>query len=872
MTDHVLFSLKHPLKCSRYFVLVCCFFCINFFSTLAAFAQYDPPFEETSVFLNVPGLGGKEVEALMKGEKLYLSVTDLFNYLEIKNDHSPQFDSVTGFFLNSNNNYLIDYKTRRIVLNGKTYLLNADDIVQTQMGLYLRSTIFGKIFGLDCIFNFRSLSVELNTKLELPAIRLKRQQLLRQNISKLKQEITPDTIIQNKYPAFNFGTADWTITTTHQKQEAANTMLSLRVGAIVAGGETDFTINYNYKEKINLKQQNYLWRHVNNDNETIRQVIVGKIPLQSTASLITPVVGVQITNAQTTFRRSFGTYTLSDFTEPAWVVELYINNILVEYTKADASGFYTFQVPMVYGNSILQLRFFGPGGEERTKEENIFVPSSFLPKNEFEYTMSAGMMEDNKQSRFSRVDMKYGLNSVLTIGSGVEYLSSVSSGTAMPFINAFFKPAANLILSGDYTYDVRAKAIISYRLPSDLTFELDYIKYKQGQQAINLNVLEERKAIISQQFKTRTSSVFTRLTIDNMVYANSKQTMADLLLSGTWKGIGSNLTTYAQFMNPGYLNIYSNLALALRLPGKISFRPQMQYGYSNKSINSVKLESEKQLFGNGYFNITYENNFITHTPGFSLGLRFDLSFVRASFSARRANNNVTYSQTLTGGIIYDGKTNYLNFNNRNNVGRGGLEVYPYLDLNANNQRDPGEPKIKGLELKINGGRVQSNVRDTTIQVFDLIPYTSYLVELNPNSFDNIAWQLKKSLFKVTIDPNKVKLLEIPVKVSGEVSGMVYGCSRDSIGQDRIVVNFYKGSRLVGKTITESDGDFSFLGLLPGAYTACVDPEQLNKLKMRAFPSSVPFKVKVKTDGDIVSNINFKLEQLIDKNATQTIGK
>jgi hypothetical protein len=52
----------------------------------------------------------------------------------------------------------------------------------------------------------------------------------------------------------------------------------------------------------------------------------------------------------------------------------------------------------------------------------------------------------------------------------------------------------------------------------------------------------------------------------------------------------------------------------------------------------------------------------------------------------------------------------------------------------------------------------------------------------------------------------------------------------------------------------------------------VDPEQLNKLKMRAFPSSSPFKVKVKTDGDVVSNINFKLERLIDKNATQTISK
>ena len=89
----------------------------------------------------------------------------------------------------------------------------------------------------------------------------------------------------------------------------------------------------------------------------LRQVMAGKIATRATSSIYNPVVGVQFTNTPTTFRRSFGSYTLSDKTEPGWIVELYVNNVLVDYVKADASGFFTFEVPLVYGNSLVMLKY-----------------------------------------------------------------------------------------------------------------------------------------------------------------------------------------------------------------------------------------------------------------------------------------------------------------------------------------------------------------------------------------------------------------------------------------------------------------------------------------------------------------------------------
>ena len=177
---------------------------------------------------------------------------------------------------------------------------------------------------------------------------------------------------------------------------------------MIAGGEATASLYYNSTDPFSEKQQYYLWRYVNNDFAPLRQVMAGKIRTNSISSLYNPVIGVQLTNTPTTYRRSFGSYTLSDKTEPGWIVELYVNNVLVDYVKADASGFFTFQIPLVYGNSLVKLKFFGPWGEERIREQNIIIPYNFLPEKTLEYTISAGIVEDTLRSRFSRASVNYG--------------------------------------------------------------------------------------------------------------------------------------------------------------------------------------------------------------------------------------------------------------------------------------------------------------------------------------------------------------------------------------------------------------------------------------------------------------------------------
>jgi len=850
---------------------ICSLIFIILILPLTDFAQKEIPYDEIPVTVMLESVGTIELPAVIQNEDVFLPVTDIFDFLKIRNTPSPGLDSITGFFITQKAEFLIDGAHYRIVLEDKKYTLSKSDFIRTETNLYLKSNFFKEIFGLDCKFSMRSLSVIITTKLDLPVLREMRQDEMRRNISRLKGDIRTDTTYPRRYPFFHFGVADWSVIATQQLDSViktgvhgpTDTRVNLGLGGMLAGGEADVSLNYSTSVPFTERQQYYFWRYVNNDFAFLRQAIAGKIVTQATSSIYAPVLGVQLTNTPTTYRRSFGSYRLSDHTQPNWIVELYVNNVLVDYVKADASGFFTFDVPMVYGNSQVKLRFYSPWGEEKSKEQSISIPFNFLPPREIEYSLSAGLVEDGNDSKFSRAVLNYGLNRRITIGGGLEYLSSVTSGAVMPFVNFSARLASSLLLTGEYMHNVRWKGTLSYRLPFNLQFELDYFKYHEGQTAINNNYLEERKAVVSWPIQTRFLSAFMRLTVDQIVLPTSQYTSSELLFSGSILGVTTNFTTYALFTNPSTPYIYSNLSLSFRFPKGFTFTPQVQYEYDQYRFVSMKAELEKTVGYRGFLNLSYEQNFLSNIKSLQLGFRYNFSFAATGMTARQTNAVTYFVESASGSLLFDRKSRYIGASRVPGVGRGGIAILPYLDMNCNGKRDPDEPKAMGLNVRINGGKVVISEKDTIIRIFELEPYTKYIVFLDRNNFDNISWQIRQQTLKVAIDPNQLKMIEVPIAVVGEASGMIYFYGpRGKAGLGRILLNIFNSdSILVARTLSEEDGYFSYLGLAPGTYTARIDDAQLRKLRMSASPPSLPLTVKKSREGDIIDGLEFTLQPL-----------
>lgn len=843
-------------------------FLLSFGLPLQSLGNPDPPYDEILVFLNVQGVGNTQVPAAIRNENAYLSITDIFDFLKIRNISSPGMDTVSGFFISPQAVFLIDKINNRIEYAGKKFDLPADAFIHTPTTLYLRADYFGQIFGLQCRFNFRSLSVILSTELELPVIREMRQEAMRSNLGKLRGEVRADTTILRSYPLFKFGMVDWAVINTRDVQlGVTDTRANIGLGGVVAGGETNVSLNYRNQLPFKEREQYYQWHFVDNDNAALKQVTAGKVFTPSIASIFSPVVGIQFTNASTLYRRSFGTYTLTYYTEAGWIAELYVNNTLVDYSKAAVTGLANFQVPLVYGNSLVRIRFYSPWGEERSSEQHIQIPFNFLPPKEFEYTAGAGIVEDSMNSRFGRIATNYGLTKSITIGAGMEYLSSVSTGKAMPFVNASLRLSSNLLFSGEYTYGVRTKLIGSYHLSSDLQIELNYTRYKAGQKAINNTFLEERKIIVSFPFRSNKFTLFSKLSVYQVVLpnfkygANLKYTTIEGLLSGVVFGINTNLTTYGMLTDQTSPYVYSNLSMVFRLPGKIIFTPQAQYEYNELKMISIRGELGKYINSRGYLNAFYENNFKIGFQSVGIGLRYDFSFALTGFSFTRGNHgsgNIT--QSASGSMLYDARSGRLALSNRNSVGKGAITVLPYLDLNGNGQHDANEPKVAGVGVSINGGRLRPGKADTAIIITDLEAYASYTLKL-AETFENVAWHIRNRNISIVIDPNQFKVVEVPVQVSNEVAGMVLlKTSGAAKGLARVVVSFYRSDfTLAGEVTTDAEGAFDFSGLPPGDYSAQINTAQLQKLHMKCLPWSQPFTVKVNKDGDMVEGLRFILQ-------------
>lgn len=824
--------------------------------------QVQEDYDEVTIFFSVPRIGGADMPGLIKNDEIYLSVIDLFNFLKIKADYNVGFDEVRGFFLDPQSTFLIDRINNRVTFNKKTFSIKPGDLIRTETTLYLKSSYFGEIFELNCIFSFRSLSVVLNTSVELPVIREIRLEQMRKNIQQVKGEITADTTISRRFPLFHFGMADWTATSTQIVNGTTDNRLSLTLGSVLLAGETRVNLNINPSSTFNSREQFYSWRFVNNNFKYLRQTVAGKITADATSTLSSSVIGVQLTNSPTTYRRSYGTYTLSDVTEPDWMVELYVNNVLVDYERADASGFFSFDVPLIYGYTNVKLQFYGPWGEVRSKEKSISVPFNFLPKGELEYKATAGFLEDSTSTLFTRVNTDYGLTDFMTVGAGVEYLSNIGKGNFMPFVSTSARLATNLLLSGEYMHGVRAKGVLNYRLPSDLQIEANYTIYDKNQKAVNTSYLEERKISITAPIRTKKVTLFSRLAINQFVTAQSKFTSAELMFSGPIMGINTNFTTNAVFSSFAETDIYSNLAFSLRLPKGFILMPQTQFNYTSGEFISVRGAVEKRVKNRGTLNLTYEQNFKSKFTSVEVGFRWEFRFAQAGINVRRGGGSTTFVETASGTIMADPKTKFIGTHLRPSVGKGGIVVYPFLDLNANGKRDKGEPKVKGLNLNVSGGRVEHNEKDTLIRIYDLEPYTNTLLTLFGSNFDNIAWQIKNKTMSVAVDPNQFKIVEVPIDILGEVAGMVYlGAPGSERGQGRVIVNIYRADNtLVSSTLSEEDGYFSYMGLRPGKYYAMIDAVQMQRLGMKA-TDKIEFEIEASYEGDFIDGLEFYIEKL-----------
>ncbi|WP_321438011.1 OmpA family protein [uncultured Bacteroides sp.] len=823
-------------------------------------------YDAFNIALEIDKVGRKNLSAIYEDQsgRVFLPVEELFNDLKIKYQPSKNGKVIKGYIETDKKNYIINAEEKAVVYQGVTYALSDEDFILDMGMLYLLKEKFEHIFGFNINFNFRSLSAKLGASFELPLIKQMRLENARASLMKIKNEIVYDSIMPRDYHLFRFGMVDWSITSNRSQTYTGETRIGLGTGAEILGGETNVWLNYSDSYGLNRNQQRYYWRWVDNKMKVAKQVQLGRIYTKSISSLLYPVDGFMITNAPSTVRKALGDYQISDYTQPDWLVELYINNVLMDYTRADASGLYSFKVPIVYGTTNVMLRFYGPNGEERSEEKIINMPYNLLPKGEFEYRLTGGTLLDSSHSKFSRAEVNLGITRGITVGGGFEYLSSIKNNKSyIPFANVSLQPIPKLVLTGEYAHEVRTKGTLNYMFLHNSVLELNYSKYNKDQTAIIYNYLEERVASLSVPYRINIISGLFKGGFRQNKYSNFSYNTGELMMSGYYMNYNANLNNSYNWTALGSLNMYSNLAFGMRVNRGCNVRLNGQYSYTNQRVISYKAELEKQVFRNGLVTVGYEKNLLANYNSVNISFKYDLSFMTTYLSTYFNNKRTETSESARGSMAFGSGHDYVYADKQNAVGRCGISIQSFLDVNHNGCRDIGEPAIEGTNVRCNGGQIVNARKDSIIRIFGLEPFVDYSLTVDESNFDNLAWKVLKKNIRVTTDPNQFKKIMVAVQPMGEITSLALDENKNGMGH--VLFDIYKeNGDLFTKMQSESDGYISFLGLPPGKYTARVDSMQLARLNKTA--NSKDFTIHANAFGDIIDLGDIVLRDIEPKTA------
>ncbi len=817
--------------------------------------------EPVNIDMHFPLVADTVVVGLVFQQLVWLPIEDVFEFLKVKKSAIDSGKIITGFLFHADSTYEINARVNRIQFGGKIVSFNSNELILYEDKLYLKSYLFYSIFGIECRFDYRSLQIIIQSKKELPILLIQKQRMLRFNINKLKNELIVDTLIKSKNKSLNIGVADWTINSVLNVNGRAEFQGNLAFGGSVLGGEMNAAFQYNNKSQFDNRQQYYLWRHVNNDHQFIKQIGLGKINTNAISSLFAPVVGVRISNTSTIQKQDFGTYRIERTTNPNWTVELYINNLMVNYTQADAAGFYSFEIPVMYGNAQIMLKQYGPNGEQKMNEFNINIPYNFLPKSKIEYIVNAGIVEDTLASRFSKAQLNYGLTNKITIGAGVEYLSSISTRKDMPFLQTNFKIANNLLISAQYIQDVKFNVSGNFKAFKNVLIDALYTRYKEGQQAIFNNYLEERNVTVSIPWKVKKNYYYSRINVYQIVLPATKYTTVEAMISGRFLGAGFNMSNFALLTETNNPYLYANFSFTYSLKSGFLLQPMFQYEYNSGKLISSRVQLDKLVSQKAFLNFFYDHNYKSNIKSYNIGIRYDLNFMQSGYNFRtNSSTNSSLISYLRGSILFDKQTNFIGFFGRPGMGRSGIVLYSFLDYNNNRLKDSNEPKVSGIKFSIPGGSREWNNRDTAYIVRNLEPYYKYILTIDKNSFDEIAWRINKAILQIHLTPNQFTNIGIPINVLGEVSGTVSIVSGGKqVGLPRILLEIVNAKGLiVAKVMTDDEGFYNYLGLSPGKYSIKPNIEQLEKLGYRLLKPSISFSIDAMEHGDSKTDINVEL--------------
>lgn len=829
--------------------------------TLAFHPALGQPAEEIVIRFEVPRLVQKDISAIYRNNEVYFPIIEIFSILDINIKADLKKRMLWGQFLGEDNKFEINLPKLRAKCGKRVFELNSADLYDGATELYLKPELFDSLFNLKLFFNFSTLSVYLPLNRDFPAYQQLARKIAHQNLlddAAAKKDMVEIPFERNLLKG---GVADWTLSAS--PIGTGGQYGSLNIGGMLLGGDLNLEGEGNSRKGISSEQLRYRWHYYFDDSKLITQAELGQIyvPGQLGRSL----KGYLLTNRPQTQRRYFQTVNLSGHLGEGWEVELYVNDRLTDFTCADQNGDYNFLTDILYGSSRILLKMYGPNGEIQTEERFLSVPFDLIPKKNLEYTFAAGFGENYKrQEIYLQSLIQYGILDEVTGGLNVDLpLSSATGETPLLAFETAYRPVGNLIFNSSISPGNSIKLGGNFSQPSFIGINSSFTKFYKNEFHNRIGQLSNFLFSVSSPLAIKGKRLGLRYHFSMDRYPNYTYYNMNYGLNGSIYKFHINYIGSLKISNSSTRTdreLSSQLFLSTSFIRWVNPQFRATFDHNSNSFSALGVYLSKRVFNLGQVSFSFERNMLTKSN--FLMLTFNIFEDFAEFSSKYYDfaGQSAFTQMQRGSIRFDQDTKRFRFDRKNGVGFGSAIIKPFLDQNHNGVFDSSEQVLPELHARVEGLNGVANGRNKAYYYDGLRPYDEYIIQVDPNSFDNPQLQPAHDNFTVTVNPNTVTNINIPIVEAGEIAGVVNRVIQEGkigVGGIRIIV-VNEATDKETKISTFNNGEFYHLGLVPGKYKAYIDRDQLSKFGYKSEPSEIPFEVRTISGGDYVRDINFTI--------------
>ncbi|TVR43426.1 MAG: hypothetical protein EA394_01170 [Bacteroidia bacterium] len=838
-----------------------------------------PQGDEVLLVFNYRGVGGVYVTGFYdySVDKMFLPILELFDLLQIYYEPSPGDFTLTGTYLSPDQPFRIMVTQQQVFLKGNVYVFDADDFRIGEMDFFASPRVFEEVFGLFFTINLNQLSLALETDHTLPVEKAAERARLRQMIeSRDVNRILYPLVYDRDRRIAGIGFADYNISGGFS---ADNPSVSFNIigGAELLGGDIQGSLVGSWSGHAHLlRASNLRWRYVVRDNPRFSTFQAGQ--MSTTGIQPRSIRGVSVSNDPVEPRRIFESYVVDGTTEPDSEVELYLNNRLIDFQRANEIGYYRFEFPLTYGTTQLVINIFTPSGEALQIDRRIQIPFTFLPPGEVAYNIQGGQTEvflgeGEKEKWLIHGDVAYGITEWLTAKAGTEYIQRITEDRPFFYGGLSARVMSQYLLNLDIAPDGFYRGIASVMYPTGRSINLQYTYYQDNPFYSMGGAEQDAQITFFSPFTLFRIPMGVRIGADHQMLGNSSATRyrADLSMRVGRMNIRGNYRDALFLFEDDYVFGRGLLTGSLtytfmRSPGLPVFvrgmflRGNVSYSIPESAMEDISLQMTRSLRQWGRVNLDVSYDFRNEQTQMRLGLIMDLASFRSTTNLDLRNDRAVIRQNLRGSLGFDRNPDRVVASNRNQVGRSGASVILFVDNNNSGTFDEGDEIIPYRAIRLDRSAQIFVGRDGIVRINQLQSYFRYNMEVVRQALPNPLLAPGKDNFSFVADPNRYKRIEIPFYRTGVIDGTVFMIRDDERrpqGGLRLIINGLDNE--FRETVRNfSDGSYYAMDMPPGKYSIEIDPTQLDFLDAYMPGGAIVFEIQALAEGDFLENFDIHI--------------